>query len=267
MQPAVPLPQYHEGVPLLHLTDYRQLARVDRMWDEFYPAMIGAGAIGREAGSPGRVRKIIEVLSLIESDSYTEYLQAYYAESLARYGESWEYADITTVLHAASEMIQPQRYLEIGVRRGRSSAMVAAACPSVEIVGFDMWVEDYGGMVNPGVDFVESQLAKVGFSGKSEFISGDSHVTVPDYFRRNPDTYFDLITVDGDHTLRGACMDLRDVLPHLKIGGVIVFDDIGSPQAGFLHDVWRRYVGDQHRFAAWEFDELGFGVACAVRKY
>jgi len=267
LRPPVALPSYHSEVPSVHLTDYRATAEIDHTWDENYPALIGACQIGEMATSSGCLGEVMRVLDALEPDSYTRYLQAYYAAGRSRYGDLWRYADITTLLYAVSALIRPQRYLEIGVRRGRSSAMVAAASPTVDVVGFDMWVEDYGGMVNPGGDFVLSELKKVGFAGRTEFVSGDSHVTVPDYFQKHPDSYFDLITVDGDHSERGASMDLRVVLPRLKIGGVIVFDDIASPGAGFLRDVWRRYVGDQGRFVSWEFDELGFGVACAVRRY
>ena len=35
-------------------------------------------------------------------------------------------------------------------------AMVLAACPEVEVVGFDMWMEDYAGMENPGANFVKT---------------------------------------------------------------------------------------------------------------
>ena len=36
--------------------------------------------------------------------------------------------------------LQPETYLEVGVRRGFSMAMVAARSPQVEIYGFDLWV-------------------------------------------------------------------------------------------------------------------------------
>jgi predicted O-methyltransferase YrrM len=124
-------------------------------------------------------------------------------------------------------------------------------------VGRELW----------GPDFVRSELKKVGFKGKLELVSGNSHDTIPGYFRQHPDAYFDLITVDGDHSYRGASMDLRDVLPRLNIGGVVVFDDIASPQAVYLRDVWKRYVANQSRFANWEFNELGFGIALGIRKY
>ena len=261
------LPKYGQDVPSVALTRFRRTANVDSKWDLFFPILIGPDTIGAVATCAPCLQQVIQILRKLEPDSYVRYLLAYYEAGLSRFGEHWRYADITTALLAASQLIRPEHYLEIGVRRGRSMAMVAATCPEVEIVGFDMWVENYGDMENPGLDFVRSELRKVGFKGRVEFVSGDSHRTVPEYFREHPDAYYDLITVDGDHSLRGASLDLRDVLPRLKIGGAIVFDDIGSPQASYLKDVWRRYVASQPRFASWEFDELGFGIAIGIRKY
>jgi predicted O-methyltransferase YrrM len=195
------------------------------------------------------------------------YLLAYYQAGIDRFGERWQYADITTTLLAVSQILKPQNYLEIGVRRGRSMAMVAAICPRCEIVGFDMWVEGYGNAANPGPDFVKKELHEVGFQGTVEFINGDSHKTVAEYFRMHPESFFDLITVDGDHSLRGASLDLKDVLPRLKVGGVIVFDDITQPRLEFLAKVWQRYVKGQPRFATWECCDLGYGVAVGIRKY
>jgi len=236
-------------------------------WEEFYPTLIGAGTIGTLAASPSMQKAAASLIERLESDNYVEFLKRFYAEGAAQAGADWKYADITTALLAAATLARPANYLEIGVRRGRSMAAVASVRPEIDIVGFDLWMEDYGGMPNPGPDFVRDEMRRLGHQGKLELISGDSHATVPEYFRRHPQAFFDLITVDGDHTDQGARLDLRDVLPRLAIGGVIVFDDIASRGAPFLRDAWNQYVGTDSRFSCWEFDELGFGIALAVRKH
>jgi len=78
--------------------------------------------------------------------------------------------------------------------------------------------------------------------------------------------FFDLITVDGDHSEWGAEQDLRQVYQRLKIGGVLVFDDICHPLHPYLAGVWQRAVATDRRFATWQFAELGYGVALAVRR-
>jgi predicted O-methyltransferase YrrM len=229
----------------------------------FEPVMISPSALGEVAVAPATARRVMEVNSLLEWDDYIRYVRAYYAAGLDRFGDAWRYADISTALLAAAQLSRPQRYMEIGVRRGHSLAMVASLCPTCEIVAFDMWMPDYAGMPNPGPEFVRGELQKVGFQGSLEFVNGNSHKTVPAYFEQYPDKFFDVITVDGDHTEQGAEQDLRDVLPHLKTGGVLIFDDIAQYPA--LYDVWRDVVASDLRFSSWAFTELGYGVAIAVR--
>jgi len=51
---------------------------------------------------------------------------------------------------------------------------------------------------------------------------------------------FDLITVDGDHSEEGAFDDLLNVIPHLNVGGILVFDDIAHPTHPYLLGVWKK---------------------------
>jgi predicted O-methyltransferase YrrM len=90
---------------------------------------------------------------------------------------------------------------------------------------------------------------------------------LPRLFSQRPDLTFDLITVDGDHSPRGAARDLQDVLPRLRIGGVLVFDDISHPQHPKLLEIWRRVVVAERRYSTWHFDDVGYGVAVAVRRW
>jgi len=144
--------------------------------------------------------------------------------------------------------------------------IVAAAFPPVHLVGFDLWMSNYAGMENPGPDFVRSEIERLGHTGELTLISGDSKETVPRFLRENPDFFFDLITVDGDHSAKGAATDLQNVLPRLKIGGVIVLDDIVHPQHSYLAKVWTRYVGDVGSFDSCMYSALGYGIAFAIRK-
>jgi predicted O-methyltransferase YrrM len=234
--------------------------------DWYHPVLLGPSTLGNLAAKPATLRQAIRILEHLESDEYVRYLFAYYQVGLERFGDAWYYADIVTTLLAAAQVLRPQSYLEIGVRRGRSMAMVAATCPECDIVGFDQWIADYAGMPNPGSDFVRAEMAKLGFAGRLQLIDGNSHETLPRFFAEHPDTFFDLITVDGDHSKQGAAQDLRDVLARIKLGGVLVFDDICHPSLPHLRDVWQRIVVADGRFATWEFTELGYGIALAVRR-
>lgn len=234
--------------------------------DWYTPVIIGADVIGQAARSADTLAEVRSLLERLTLDPYVEYLQAFYAAGAERFGAAWGYADITTVLLAAGKLAKPRRYLEIGVRRGRSLAMVAAGSPACDVVGFDMWQENYAGIENPGPAFVSEELKRLGHTGSLEFVNGNSHQTVPAYFASHPDIFFDLITVDGDHSLEGAAQDLRDVIPHLSLGGILVFDDTVHPAHPGLADVWRDVVVRDGRFSTWEYDDVGYGVAVAIRK-
>ncbi len=235
---------------------------------EWYPSVMeGAPALAEKILTGRYVERARQLLALLTPDAYSTYMLRYYEEGLKRFGEGWRYADIVTVLLALSEILRPTRYLEIGVRRGRSACAVASAAPKSNLVLCDMWIQNYAAMENPGPDFVRSELQRVRHTGMCEFVEGNSHETLPKYFEAHSAAAFDLITVDGDHSDDGAAQDLCDVLPHLAVGGAVVFDDIGHPQHPGLRDVWKRLVADDPRFSTFLWDEVGYGVGFAVRKW
>lgn len=199
-------------------------------------------------------------------DAYSRYITEFRREGERKFGESWRYLDIVDVVAAAALLIKPTSYLEIGVRRGRSMAAAAAASRKCELFGFDMWMTDYAGMENPGPDFVRAELRKVGHSGPSAFVDGDSHMTLPKFFAEQPERRLSMVTVDGDHSDEGALQDLRDVLPRLEVGGVVIFDDINHPAHPNLRAVWRQAISEApFPIHTHEYASLGYGVAFGIR--
>jgi hypothetical protein len=73
-------------------------------------------------------------------------------------------------------------------------------------------------------------------------------------------------TVDGDHSEEGAFDDLYAVIPHLSVGGILVFDDIAHPAHPYLLGVWRKVLAEFPFLAGYEYTAAGFGVAFAIRK-
>jgi predicted O-methyltransferase YrrM len=231
------------------------------------PVLIGARTVEARLFSQNYVERAIDLMRRLTPDAYTTFLVEFFSDGLSRFGGQWRYADIVTVLSCLADLLAPKRYLEIGVRRGRSIAAVGSANPECALVMFDMWMEGYAGMENPGPDFVRQELKRIGHRGDMQFIDGDSHVTVPLYLSRHPDQSFDLITVDGDHSPEGAVQDLCDVLPRLKIGGAIVFDDVCHPLHPELGKVWQDIVASDPRYSAFTYADCGYGVGFAIRKY
>ncbi|MDR3044980.1 MAG: class I SAM-dependent methyltransferase [Desulfovibrio sp.] len=231
----------------------------------YAPSLAGASTLAAALYKPEVYAGVLDVLGRLDEDDYAAYLKGFMRRGMARFGESWRYADICTVLYVLADLLGVESYLEIGVRRGRSLAMVLDRRPSADVVGFDLWLRDYAGMENPGPDYVAAQMAQLGHKGGLRFVTGDSARTVPAHFAAHPDATYDLITVDGDHGPEGALRDLATVLPRLRIGGAIVFDDISHPELGYLRGIWQRVVQSQPNMSCHVFDETGYGVAFAIR--
>lgn len=249
----------------MHSAPRKQSASDVKNTSVFNQQIINPTTLARIAASSECWEEILSFHSLLATDSYVQQLDNYYRDCLKKYGRNWHYLDITNVLYAAAKTLKPKRYLEIGLRRGRSVCVVARGCPDTAITGFDLWIPDYAGMQNPGPEFVREELHRHGHRGNLELIDGDSRRTVPEYFSSHPDTKFDLITVDGDHSRQGALTDLKNVIPHLSAGGVIVFDDIAHPQHPYLYSVWQEILSDFPSLKSCEYTEAGYGVAFAVQ--
>lgn len=245
----------------------RSFARSDEGLDYYDGVVIGADAIGQLASAPRTKDRVDQLLSSLEPDDYMAYVDDFVARGRELVGPSHQFADITTVLCAATELLQPTSYLEIGVRRGRSMRVVSGLASSCAIIGIDLWIGGYAGMENPGPEHVERELRGGGHTGPLELRTGNSHKAIPALFAEQPELSFDLITVDGDHSRRGATKDLRSTLERLRVGGVLVFDDVRHPAHPELHDVWESTVAADRRYATWRYDATGYGVALAVRRW
>ncbi len=220
------------------------------------PATLGAAA--QEA-----IPDVEQVLARITQTDDVVGVQTYYRAARERFGRHWRYADLLTTLWAAATLSPLRTYLEIGVRTGRSAAVVGAVSPNCAIYGFDLWIDEYDGVVNPGPEFVREQLKAVNHVGEVELVQGDSRTTVPAFLRDHPQLYFDLVTIDGVKSTLGWSSDLAAVLPRLKVGGILVSDDIFlAPHLGRL---WDEVIRHDSRYVAWEFAQGGTGVAAAIR--
>lgn len=170
----------------------------------------------------------------------------------------WNSKDGLGLWHAVAAVVravEPDSYLEIGVRRGHSLCIaVAASLKPIALYGFDIWTENYGWESNPGPDLILPELKKFPNVKSVELFSGDSLETVPEFFAKNP-INLDVSVVDGNHTYDGAKLDLANVAPHSR---VIVCDDLFDE--GVVR-AWREFVRDHKEFQCDVIVENLVGVA------
>ncbi len=212
--------------------------------------------------------QIFELVRSSENISATRQLQSIF-ESDPIYGQ--QVLDLLNVsapetrafVTFLARTIVPASYLEVGVRRGWSTCAVGLASPNCDIYAFDGWHINYGGVPNPGPDFVQAELAKFGYTKPVTFVGGDSHQTLPAFFAQHPNKMLEMILIDGDHSVEGARRDLLDTMPHVALGGIMIFDDIFDIPP--LHNVWTDLSKDFPNFKYFSFARNKPGVGFAIR--
>lgn len=136
-------------------------------------------------------------------------------------GEPFEYgADQAELDYLGSLAARPGTRLicEVGFNCGFSSWAFLKASPSVLVWSFDLANYAYSTAAKAHVDEL--------FPGRHTLIQGDSHFEIPAFAKAHPDLRFDVIFVDGDHTLEGARADLADLRALATADTVLVMDDI-----------------------------------------
>jgi predicted O-methyltransferase YrrM len=228
---------------------------------------VSADAIALHARRADTRRRLIDALELIDNDDCDLGRISRFKQTLDDGLAHTDLLDNCTIAHAAAELIQPRRTLEIGVRRGFTSCAIVAAARDVEHHMMDSWRPIYSERPNPGPVLVREQLLAAGHRGRPVFHQGNSHELLPRLFAAEPNLQFDLIVVDGDHTEAGADQDLRHTFPRVARVGVLIFDDLMHPSHRYLLNVWRRWreaLSDDFTFA--EYLDDGLGVGWAVRR-
>jgi len=169
-----------------------------------------------------------------------------------------DFVSFRTLLGAYAQFTNPAYYLEVGTRRGHSACVVAKCSPKTKIFCFDIFTPDYGGERNDQ-KLAESELAK--FNCSATFFTEDSKKAIPTFFQNN-NLLIDAILIDGDHSAQGALADLKNVIEHISVGGLLILDDLNE---GTLHPTWLNFISTHPNFEHVENTKHEFGWGAALR--
>jgi len=123
---------------------------------------------------------------------------------------------------------------EIGFNAGHSTALYLKAAPNATIYNFDYYTIKY----SPGALAYIKNI----FGNRFNDIKGNSHKTIKEFTlkikQQNPNFVCDLISVDGDHSEKGALEDMIDMKSLSNEDTILLIDDIcekcKNPKANWL---------------------------------
>ncbi|MGJ0392532.1 MAG: class I SAM-dependent methyltransferase [Methylocystis sp.] len=140
---------------------------------------------------------------------------------------------------AYGRVLRPRRLLEIGVRRGYGAySLIKGARGSVERY---LGIDSERDLPGSNVDAL-AQLRRLGVPDVT-LVRADTQKTFPAL-----DGPFDLVHIDGDHSMRGALNDFCHVLPFLTERAAIILDDVESPSVRHAAALIQSAIGDQALF-------------------
>jgi predicted O-methyltransferase YrrM len=153
-----------------------------------------------------------------------------------------------------SKITDPQYYLEIGTRRGRSLFQVLCNSNPKRVVSIDLYIESSFADLKKDVD---------------KFLQETKRTVDIVYYKERSDSAlkklkdgkdrFDLILIDGSHEHDDAVKDLSAAHQLLTNKGVLVFDDVGHMP--HLMDVVMDFKRDHRDFELIHTDQFH---GCAV---
>ena len=117
----------------------------------------------------------------------------------------------------------PKKYLEFGIRKGYTSALIAFINHSVEIYGIDEWNSSEGNKHDGSPAFTSSLLERNNFRGYVQFITGDKYTA----FKRLKQSFigpisFDLILFRVDMFGDKSIDQLKEIMNFLEDNGALV---------------------------------------------
>lgn len=107
--------------------------------------------------------------------------------------------------------------IEIGFNKGNSAITFLKNSPDCTVVSFDIGTHKY---VKHAKEFIDSLYPK-----RHILMIGDSKELVSIFHQNNPTLVADLIFIDGDHSVEGAMVDLKNCKMLANNETIVVLDD------------------------------------------
>jgi predicted O-methyltransferase YrrM len=127
--------------------------------------------------------------------------------------------------------------VEIGVRRGRLSILLAEIPGLEQLFLIDSWEKDEPlGRENLDKTKVQKNARAVKRWAKPRRNVTVLHMPSSEAARKIADGSIDFIYVDGDHSFEGVTADIKDYTPKLRPGGIISGDDYDLPEVKMAVD-------------------------------
>jgi hypothetical protein len=122
-----------------------------------------------------------------------------------------------------------RRFAEVGVWRGEFAEQLLAECPSIEQYflidpwrKLDAWDKPFNVPDEAFVKVYDEAVRRTEpYAGKRVVLRG----TTAEVAGEIDDASIDIAYIDGDHTLRGIIVDLVNIFPKIRSGGLVIGDD------------------------------------------
>lgn len=152
--------------------------------------------------------------------------------------KDYGYRPLWNVIASFGDLFKPKSYLEIGVREGDSLKSLLKLHIPEFLCLCDPWGSTWGGSGRGDFKHIIDLLKDLKFEGEVLFLTGYSQELIPQL----EDKYtFDLILVDGNHSYRGAWLDLHNSWKVLNEGGYLIMDDIVHDSTPWLLECALRF--------------------------
>lgn len=159
---------------------------------------------------------LIELNNIVYNSKYRVEGNLLYNHNLLRPSDRIWY-ESETKRHKLFEVVKNKHtVLEIGVNGGHSALLMFTSNPKLHYYGFDINHHSY---TKDAIKFLKDKFTNV------NYIIGDSEKTIPIFNDKN---VFDVIHIDGGHTIEKARADILNCKRLSNANTIIVFDDCNT---------------------------------------